>query len=78
MEKKALFLFLICSISFLVEAQNFEGGIIVGASTSQVSGDELAGFNKIGIMVGAFTNRKIKDFLQMQLELIYIQNGYTI
>ena len=37
-------------------AQNFGGGLIVGVSTSQVAGDRLGGFNKIGLLAGAYTN----------------------
>ena len=56
-------------------AQNFGGGLIAGASTSQVAGDRLGGFNKIGLLVGAYTNLKIKENLKLQLEIIYIEKG---
>ena len=56
-------------------AQNFGGGIIAGASTSQVAGDRLGGFNKIGLLAGAYTNLKIKENLKLQLEIIYIEKG---
>ena len=50
-------------------AQSFGGGIIAGASTSQVAGDMLGGFNKIGLLAGAYTNLKIKENLKLQLEI---------
>ena len=56
-------------------AQSFGGGIIAGASTSQVAGDMLGGFNKIGLLAGAYTNLKIKENLKLQLEIIYIEKG---
>ena len=56
-------------------AQNFGGGLIAGASTSQVAGDMLGGFNKIGLLAGAYTNLKIKENLKLQLEIIYIEKG---
>jgi hypothetical protein len=56
-------------------AQNFGGGLIAGASTSQVAGDMLGGFNKIGLLAGVYTNLKIKEDLQLQLEIIYIEKG---
>ena len=56
-------------------AQSFGGGIIAGASTSQVAGDRLGGFNKIGLLVGAYTNLKIKENLKLQFEIIYIEKG---
>ena len=56
-------------------AQNFGGGLIAGVSTSQVAGDRLGGFNKIGLLVGAYTNLKIKENLKLQFEIIYIEKG---
>ena len=72
--KKVFFLFLIF-ISISGFSQNFRGGIIVGTATSQVSGDNLGGFNKAGIMVGVFTNMPISEVLNLQMEMCYIQKG---
>ena len=47
----------------------------MGASTSQVAGDLLGGFNKIGLLAGAYTNLKIKENLKLQFEIIYIEKG---
>ena len=41
--------------------QNFQAGTIIGINTSQVSGDNLAGFNKLGARLGAFVNKKIVE-----------------
>ena len=54
----------------------FEGGVILGLSTSQVSGDDLAGFNK-AIVFGGFTNR-ILSRETAQLEIVYIQKEVEI
>ena len=56
-------------------AQSFGGGLIAGVSTSQVAGDKLGGFNKIGLLAGAYTNLKIKENLKLQFEIIYIEKG---
>ena len=56
-------------------AQNFGGGIILGLSTSQVDGDNLGGFNKAGLLVGAFANTSISEFYAFQMEMTYIQKG---
>ena len=71
------FAILLCCgfLSISIHAQNFGGGIIAGASTSQVAGDMLGGFNKIGLLAGVYTNLKIKEDLQLQLEIIYIEKG---
>jgi hypothetical protein len=55
--------------------QNFGGGIILGLSTSQVDGDNLGGFNKVGLLVGAFANTSISELLSFQMEMTFIQKG---
>ena len=65
------FLFIISSFCF---GQNFSSGIVLGINTSQVSFDNLSGFNKIGIRSGAFVNRNFNKF-QGQIELLYINKG---
>ena len=47
----------------------------IGLSTSQVSGDDLAGFNKAGLVFGGFTNRILSNRNSLQLEIVYIQKG---
>ena len=54
--------------------QDFNAGMIGGFSTSQVSGDQLSGFNKIGPRIGVFVNRQINWYF-LQLELQYISKG---
>ena len=49
--------------------------IIMGASTSQVAGDLLGGFNKIGILAGAYTNLNIKENISFQFEITYLEKG---
>ena len=74
--KKKLALFIFCG--FLIsnlQAQNFGGGIILGISTSQVSGDDLGGFNKAGLLAGVFANKTITPLLSFQMEMTYIQKG---
>ena len=73
---KKLAILLFCGfLTLSIQAQNFGGGLIAGASTSQVAGDMLGGFNKIGLLTGVYTNLKIKENLKVQLEIIYIEKG---
>jgi len=62
-------------LSISIHAQNFGGGVILGISTSQVGGDNLAGFNKAGLLAGAFANIPISELLSFQMEMTYIQKG---
>ena len=66
-----LFCLLFSMISF---SQDFNGGVFGGLSTSQVSGDNLSGFNKIGPRLGLYINRPIKWY-GVQLELQYLVKG---
>jgi hypothetical protein len=73
---RILTIVLFCGIlSNNCNAQSFGGGLIAGVSTSQVAGDMLGGFNKIGLMAGAYTNLKIKENLKLQFEITYIEKG---
>lgn len=49
--------------------------MILGLSTSQVGGDNLAGFNKAGLLAGAFANTPISELLSFQMEITYLQKG---
>ena len=58
-----------------IYSQNIDGGLIIGVSTAQVSGDRLAGFNKAGILFGAFANISLSEITKFQMELSYIEKG---
>lgn len=75
MKKKTPLIIIICFISFNIYAQEFKAGVNIGLSTSQVSGDNLSGFHKAGIIIGGFVNRDINRNLAFQLEMIFIQKG---
>ena len=62
-------------LTVYTQAQNFGGGLIIGISTSQVGGDNLAGFNKAGPIIGIFANRKVSNLLELQMEMTYIHKG---
>jgi len=75
MKKKIPLIIIICFISFNIYAQEFKAGVNIGLSTSQVSGDNLSGFHKAGVIIGGFVNRDINKTLALQLEMIFIQKG---
>mgnify|MGYP004195079309 FL=1 len=62
-------------IATLTNAQNFQSGLITGISTSQVSGDALGGFNKIGLQLGGFVNHPLGKNSKGQFGLYYIDKG---
>lgn len=74
---KKLLLFVVFAFAFGINmiAQNFYGGIILGGTASQVGGDARGGYNKIGVVGGAFAGLKLTEDFDVQMELKYIQKG---
>jgi len=60
---------------FCTQAQKFKAGIFAGICLSQVSGDQLAGFNKAGLYVGAFVTLPLGAKTFAQMEISYIGKG---
>jgi hypothetical protein len=58
-----------------ITAQDFNGGVLGGLSTSEISGDRLEGPNKAGAYLGVFVNRYFSKRSSIQMELDYIQKG---
>lgn len=56
-------------------SQGFNGGVIAGLSTSEISGDFLNGPSKAGLYLGFFTNRYFSSSSSMQMEIDYVQKG---
>ena len=73
--KKSFFIFILFLSPLLIQGQNFKAGIRFGICGSQVNGDNLSGFNKAGIVAGAFVNRNLSKPFNMQMEIVYIQKG---
>lgn len=62
-------------ISFNLNAQEFNGGLLAGVAASEISGDRLEGPNKPGIYAGAFVNRYFTQKSSIQMELNFVQKG---
>lgn len=56
-------------------AQSFKASIIGGINASQVSGDELGGFNKAGVMFGGSAILPVTPKSDVAMELLFIQKG---
>lgn len=56
-------------------SQGFKANAIVGVSTSQVSSDNLGGFNKVGLKLGASVFHKINDATRAEYGIYYIDKG---
>lgn len=82
--KAAILIFLVC-LCVTVSAQEkvktdnsrFYGGVRAGFTASQISGDDLSGFHKVGAAAGLFVNHSIipSGRLKLQLELDFMMKG---
>ncbi len=59
----------------VVLAQRFQGGLMAGATASQVDGDSYAGFNKLGFQGGVFVNTAFGKNFGAQFEIRYAGRG---
>lgn len=75
MFKKGLIFLLLFTNTFLSQAQTFQAHLIGGVATSQVSGDQLAGFNKAGVIAGAGVSATLSKKANLCFEIYYIQKG---
>ena len=56
-------------------AQQMNAGLIAGFSATQVSGDNLGGYNKAGLVAGGFVSRVFSEKYSGQMEIFYIGKG---
>ncbi|MCK4855969.1 MAG: PorT family protein, partial [Bacteroidales bacterium] len=68
-------IFLVIFCSGTAYSQKFEGGILGGLTASQIDGDSYSGYNKVGLLAGAFVQRLFTYTLAGQMELRYVQKG---
>jgi hypothetical protein len=59
----------------LLHAQQFHAGVKAGVSATQISGDQLSGFNKAGIVAGGFVGMELSDKFNLTMEILYFQKG---
>ena len=62
-------------LPFFSQAQKFKAGVFLGISSSQVSGDQLGGFNKPGLYAGGFVNTPLGEKTSAQMEISFIGKG---
>jgi hypothetical protein len=55
--------------------KKFYSGILIGLNTSQITGDDLAGYDKPSFTFGAFVKRKFGEHFSMLMELSYLPKG---
>ncbi|MGB0850149.1 MAG: outer membrane beta-barrel protein [Bacteroidia bacterium] len=73
--KRIVLFFLLVSGFVLAFSQGFNAELLLGANFSQVDGDQLGGYNKLGLNTGIQINRKISDDWEGAFELRYSMKG---
>ncbi len=74
--KKWLVLFSLLGLYHYATAQQtFNAGLMAGLSLTQVHGDGWSGFDKAGLCVGGFVNTNVREKMNIQMELLYIEKG---
>lgn len=74
---KIILLFVIVALGLPLtgKAQLFRAEINVGIAGSQVSGDELSGFNKAGIYAGLGVRTSLNKEFELGFKILYFQKG---
>jgi hypothetical protein len=58
-----------------VDAQRFKGSAVFGLNLAQIDGDDLAGYNKLGLTGGVKLAYPIRDNVDINMELLFSQRG---
>ena len=55
--------------------RRFKGGIVAGFNLSQIEGDQVAGYDKIGLQAGARVAIVLKEKMDLGIEMLFSQRG---
>ena len=75
MKFTGILLFITIGLSSILHAQQFNGTLLGGISTTQISGDQLSGFDKAGITMGAGVSTSIGKDWEIEMQISYMQKG---
>lgn len=78
--KRILKLTFILCISFILQtgySQRFKASAVFGLNVSQIDGDNLYGFSKLGLTGGVKLAYPLRDNIDVNLEMLYSQRGST-
>jgi hypothetical protein len=58
-----------------LSAQKFDAGALVGLNTSQITGDNFAGYNQPGLIAGFWLSRDLGEKSKLVMEMQYLPKG---
>ena len=73
-KKTILFLSFLFTLG-ICHGQGFKAGVVLGGNMSQINGDLIAGFNKLGVQGGLKVMRDVSERMTWSLELLYSEKG---
>ncbi len=65
----------ILSAQTILAQREFKGGLMAGGVTSQISGDGLGGWDKFGLVGGAWVEIPLSDRMGLNMSMKYINKG---
>jgi len=75
MNKLSLFTLALLLISISLPAQKFRAGLAIGISATQISGDNLGGFDKAGLVAGGTVSTALSQKFDLAMEILFFQKG---
>lgn len=75
MKRLFLLVALIVSTSVVFAQRQFKGGILAGPVASQISGDGLGGWDKMGFSAGAWVSMPLSEKMALNISMKYITKG---
>ncbi len=73
--KSYIFLFFFLMLASWGRTQTFEAGLVLGVNASQVNGDFLAGYDKLGLHTGLKVRVSTWEHIEWSVELLLSQRG---
>jgi len=65
----------VCLCTKVIAQRPFESGLLFGLNTSQITGDNLAGYNKPSITAGIWLRRSLTDQFSWSFEMAWLPKG---
>ena len=75
MKIKHILIFFFFLYSFSSSAQQFKAGVLTGISATQISGDDLGGFDKPGFVAGGVVSTLLAKKFDIAMEILFFQKG---
>jgi len=70
-------LLIIATCHKVTHAQRFKGSAVLGINLAQIDGDDLVGFNKLGLTGGLKLDYPATKKIDVSLEMLYSERGST-